>query len=551
MSPIGARFFAWTLLQVLGYFASACATYTPPLPQLVLTGTDGQGTMDQRTMRLSPPAELVRYVSVGSNKALFEATALKWKDKVLCLETGGQTGLNFKTNNWLYGFYTPQGRSLNLLTTIDSVEIQRIDALSRLRDKLISKGWNREVSALVSRITAPQSDLLIFPRAVGDANAFYTNTLLEYVNQQAMVFGIFQGVKNGPWFDSSTDLDVVAHETSHKMQLSDNPNDFGRIPINGGYLEGTADLGSYYYQLSTIKLCQNKVELTAGNLEADSFTNQMGEMFGAALKFQTGLRNLNDNISLTPNTLKGKMDSNGYRGSGQEIHEIGRVLSGVMYDVHNFIVQQAWNSLGVISDYVQRINQYGETLYRVTQAFMEADYGARILKKSASLSDYLSKVYELLPITLTSVNFSRNAITAVLNYFDSRAKASNVRAKPGGQPGADEMPGNVFLVAQSVSNPQGGENFIQHCEGFMCGFVKGKDISPDPVFHGVNTGTQTLQNRNLPRYYFDYTKGMPRQLRVVYANPQVEALVKARTLTLSSKSWPDYIGNETYSPANN
>ncbi len=161
--------------------------------------------------------------------------------------------------------------------------------------------------------TAP---LQLFPHGLPNVmNAFYSRT------QQCLRFGDFvPSGSNGRVFTCRS-FDIVSHETGHAVLdglkplwlLANNP------PQTGGLHESFGDLTAIFLALSQLDQCEAVVAQTKARLHDKTFLADMAEQFGLALGRSNGLRNADNNLTLSQ--------------AGTEVHAISQVFTGAVYDI--------------------------------------------------------------------------------------------------------------------------------------------------------------------------------------------------------------------------
>jgi hypothetical protein len=173
--------------------------------------------------------------------------------------------------------------------------------------------------------------LMVFPHGLPNVmNAFYSRT------QGCLKFGDFvptlepapKGV--GASAPDATQpervytcrsFDIVAHETAHAVLdglkpqwlLADAP------PQTGGLHEAFGDLTAIFLALSQLDLCEAVVAQTRAQLHDKNFLSDVAEQFGMALGSTVGLRNADNDLTLSQ--------------AGTQVHAISQVFTGAVYDV--------------------------------------------------------------------------------------------------------------------------------------------------------------------------------------------------------------------------
>ncbi|MEX5746319.1 hypothetical protein [Massilia sp. X63] len=166
--------------------------------------------------------------------------------------------------------------------------------------------------------------LTVYPYGLPNTmNAFYSR------NQGCLKFGDFipPGANGGAQPEEAARIytcrsfDIVAHETAHAVLdglkpqwlLADAP------PQTGGLHEAFGDLTAIFLALSQLDQCEAVVAQTKAHLHDKTFISDIAEQFGTALGGSTGLRNADNDLTLSQ--------------AGTQVHAISQVFTGAMYDV--------------------------------------------------------------------------------------------------------------------------------------------------------------------------------------------------------------------------
>ncbi|MGX4641571.1 hypothetical protein [Massilia sp. SYSU DXS3249] len=167
--------------------------------------------------------------------------------------------------------------------------------------------WNSSID------TAP---LQIFPYGLPNVmNAFYSRT------QNCLKFGDFVPSGQSERVFTCRSFDIVAHETGHAVLdglkphwlLADAP------PQTGGMHEAFGDLTAIFLALSQLDQCEAVVAQTKARLHDKTFLADIAEQFGLALGGTTGLRNADNDLTLSQ--------------AGTQVHAISQVFTGAVYDI--------------------------------------------------------------------------------------------------------------------------------------------------------------------------------------------------------------------------
>jgi hypothetical protein len=158
----------------------------------------------------------------------------------------------------------------------------------------------------------------VFPRAGETMNAFYSR------KEQALKFYSFippGAAANEPRVYTCRSQDIVAHETGHAVLdglkpawiLTENP------PQTGALHEAFADLTAIFLMLSQPEQVAAIVTQTKANLHNKLFLADLVEDLGLALGRPTGLRNVENELTLSQ--------------VGTEVHDLAQVFTGAIYEV--------------------------------------------------------------------------------------------------------------------------------------------------------------------------------------------------------------------------
>jgi hypothetical protein len=167
--------------------------------------------------------------------------------------------------------------------------------------------WNSSVD------TAP---LEVFPHGLPNVmNAFYSRS------QCCLKFGDFIPSGQAERVYTCRSFDIVSHETGHAVLdglkpdwlLADNP------PQTGGLHEAFGDLTAIFLALAQLDQCEAIIAQTKARLHDKTFLADIAEQFGLALGRSNGLRNADNDITLSE--------------AGTEVHAISQVFTGAVYDI--------------------------------------------------------------------------------------------------------------------------------------------------------------------------------------------------------------------------
>jgi hypothetical protein len=203
---------------------------------------------------------------------------------------------------------TPQFDAVHTFAVVRQTLTMYQRALSAVGEAMpLPWQWNSSVD------TAP---LQIFAYGLPDVmNAFYSRA------QCCLKFGHFVSEQDGARIYTCRSLDIVSHETGHAVLdglkpawlEADNP------PQTGGLHESFGDLTAIFLALSQLDLCEALIAQTKARLHDKSFLADIAEQFGLALGIATGLRNADNDLTMTQ--------------AGSEVHALSQVFTGAIYDI--------------------------------------------------------------------------------------------------------------------------------------------------------------------------------------------------------------------------
>jgi hypothetical protein len=164
--------------------------------------------------------------------------------------------------------------------------------------------------------SADTAPLQVYPYGLPNVmNAYYSRS------QACLKFGDFVPGGATARVYTCRSFDIVAHETGHAVLdglkpqwlLADNP------PQTGGLHESFGDLTAIFLALSQLDQCEAVVAQTKAHLHDKTFLADIAEQFGLALGSTTGLRNADNDLTLSQ--------------AGTEVHAISQVFTGAVYDI--------------------------------------------------------------------------------------------------------------------------------------------------------------------------------------------------------------------------
>ena len=246
---------------------------------------------------------------------------------------------------------TPQFDAVHTYAVVRQTLTMYQRALAGVSDSPLPWQWNSSVDV------AP---LEIFPYGLPNVmNAYYSRS------QCCLKFGDFIPSGQLERVFTCRSLDIVAHETGHAVLdglkpewlRADNP------PQTGGLHEAFGDLTAIFLSLAQLDQCEAIVAQTRANLHDKTFLADIAEEFGLALGRSNGLRNADNDITLSQ--------------AGAQVHALSQVFTGAVYDILADIF--SYERAPALQDDAAVLHQVGDYLRSlVLRAVIAApDHGAQ------------------------------------------------------------------------------------------------------------------------------------------------------------------------------
>jgi hypothetical protein len=159
----------------------------------------------------------------------------------------------------------------------------------------------------------------VLPRAGETANAFYSRT------DQSLEFFFFRppgAPASTPFVFTCRSFDIVAHETGHAVLDSLKPGWLDARspnPETGALHESFGDILAIFLVLAQLDQVEALIVQTKGDLHDKTFLSDMAEQFGLALGRDNGLRNADNDKTMSE--------------VSSEVHDLSQVFTGGIYDV--------------------------------------------------------------------------------------------------------------------------------------------------------------------------------------------------------------------------
>lgn len=284
------------------------------------------------------------------------------------------------------GDYTHLQLSNEILGTADSVSVY-----ANLRYS--SNLFQRDVSDLLRRYPGDaklreaaftytqstyDSPLIYYLKGEEMENAYYTRFDYQYSTYRMMVFGYYYPEKSWTYHYTARQPDIVWHELGHALVDGVRPDLYSDSVQAGALHEAWGDTNALFTVLSFDEARQQVLADTRGDLHQENFVAHMAERFGqSVLNKDNGLRDLDDDVRV------GDVSN--------EVHDLSRVLSGIVYDInvnaykdHVYRGSLPSQSLGETSHFLRR--QWVYTLTQVDSTPSFTEIGTTLLKAVSKAS---------------------------------------------------------------------------------------------------------------------------------------------------------------------
>jgi hypothetical protein len=210
----------------------------------------------------------------------------------------------------------------DFVTTADTPQFDAVHAFAVVRQTLTM--YQRALSAAGDPMPLPwqwnssvdTAPLQVFAYGLPNVmNAFYSRA------QCCLKFGHFVSDQDGSRVYTCRSFDIVSHETGHAVLDGLKPAwlDADNPPQTGGLHESFGDLTAIFLALSQLDQCEAVIAQTKARLHDKTFLADIAEQFGLALGTATGLRNADNDLTMSE--------------AGSEVHALSQVFTGAVYDI--------------------------------------------------------------------------------------------------------------------------------------------------------------------------------------------------------------------------
>lgn len=156
----------------------------------------------------------------------------------------------------------------------------------------------------------------VWPWAGDMVNAFYQR------DDKALIFFYFKEERKDKTMYTCRSWDIVAHETGHAILDAIHPQwllDSTDSLQTGAINEAFADLMAIFGHFEQLDMCETVISECRGHLSGPSnLMSCLGEEFGAACGLPFGIRNVQEDVTMSNATYN--------------IHDLSRVITGAVYD---------------------------------------------------------------------------------------------------------------------------------------------------------------------------------------------------------------------------
>lgn len=212
---------------------------------------------------------------------------------------------------------------------------QTLTMYQRMLHSPVPWNWNSSTN------TAP---ITVYPHAGLTPNAYYSRA------DKALKFFYFDkpgAPAPAPRIFTCRALDIVAHETGHAVLDGLKPGWItSTTPQTGALHESFGDLTAMFVTLSQMDQVEALIAQSKANLHDKNFLAELAEEFGNALGRANGLRNADNDLTLSQVT--------------NEVHDLSQVFTGGIYDIladlfvfeRNFITTDPAATLYQVAQYL-------------------------------------------------------------------------------------------------------------------------------------------------------------------------------------------------------
>lgn len=300
--------------------------------------------------------------------------------------------------------YQPGTRQFDVVHTFATVRntlnLQRSD-MTWLQ---IKQPQNASLNSKVAIWDANKLLLDIYPFAGNDANAYYNREVRGGKTITELKFFSFSG--GGQMVNTCRSADVVRHEVGHAMLDRLHPEYFDTWDTQVGALhEAYGDITSLFCGIEDDATLRFALSQTKGDFHKKNVLAVVGEQFGQALGSNDGIRNVDQNYTMS--------------SAGDEVHDLSRVMSGAVYDIFTKGYQEA--------DNVSNVDLF--TLAEGAGRYLRRAFLVSVINEPSPTPSFSNIAYQLHSATETLVDDLPGAINWA-SFVEEEFKKRGVSLNP-------------------------------------------------------------------------------------------------------------------------
>ncbi len=280
-----------------------------------------------------------------------------------------------KNGDFIYPVDSPEFDSVHTFAVVWNTMLMYRQDLEYLANKFPANPVYLE--AIKKWDAREYGQLSIYPKSEPDEeNAFYSRFIDEDGKLvRELRFFSFDGAKGR--INTCKSLDIVAHEAGHSILDIFHPEYFDNsTALLGGFHESFGDMTAIFTALNQLDQCEALYADTKGDLTKQSFITELAEQFGTGIGTDTGLRNLQDTVTIAT------VDN--------EVHALSRVFTNAVYGILTDAYREVDVAKGHVSNGAEFIYSVSRYLRRmVVQAVLE------VKKPMPTFSDFAYKMYDV------------------------------------------------------------------------------------------------------------------------------------------------------------
>jgi hypothetical protein len=359
---------------------------------------------------------------------------------------------------------------------------------------------------------AATTNLLVYPRAGNDANAYYDRASIR--------FFYFKGNSNKIIYTCDS-ADIITHELGHAILDAIRP-DFWNIAAFeiGAFHESFGDIYAILTALNYNLVLNKVLAVTKNDLKKENIVSDLAEQFGRSLGIGNSLRDAYNSYSyvnpITLPTSRIPPDS----GLIQEVHSFSQVFTGVFYELFTeFYELFGKNKAGLIrardlsAEFIFNAIKTTPATEKFFMAIANNYLAYSLSKYAGSYTAILTKVFtkrNLMPIPLIK-KLSNSNFDIMSEYEDNILfKEEKIMVLNCEEIGVEEICGfksiNVQIAADSFKTKSGMLNIlsVNHNEeesknsakDFVKYLINNKEIGNDKQSWFVDENTNSLTRRH-------------------------------------------------------